>query len=288
MTVKNRTSVRELLLKATALLKDADVASPRLDSEILLMHAWEVEKTTLITQANEQLPTDIEERFWALHARRQKREPVAYIIHEKEFWSHPFYVDSRVLIPRPETEHLIEELLQQFPDRDQPLRFCDIGTGSGCIACTLACEYPHAEVTATDISEEALEVARINAGRLGIADRMTFLCGDMFEALEDDIPVFDAILSNPPYVSSTEMTALEPELSFEPYAALTDGEDGLKHLKTLFEDSFQWLKPKGLLIVETGVCGLPAHPPHLRQLHPYSDLAGIERGGVYRMEQSEA
>ncbi len=279
-------TVRELLLQATSLLKDVGIPSPRLDSEILLMHAWKVDKTALITRADEHVPDATVKLFWSLHTRRQQREPIAYIVGEKEFWSRPFHVDSRVLIPRPETEHLIEALLKEFPNRNGYYRFCDIGTGSGCIACTVACEFPHAEIVATDISDDALRVAKANADRLGVADRITFKNSDMFTSFEPDIPAFDAVLSNPPYVSRNEMRSLEPELAFEPRSALTDEADGHYYLTILFNECHQWLKPQGFLIVETGTCGLPSHSPHLTQLYHYHDLAGISRGAVYRTEPS--
>lgn len=277
-------NIRELLLQATALLKKAGCDSPRLDAELLLMHAWSINKTALIIRMMDELPADIESAFLQLISRRQQREPVAYIIGEKEFWSRPFRVDANVLIPRPETEHLIEMLLKQHPDREKPYRFCDIGTGSGCIACTIAAEFPNAMVVATDISKAALEVATSNAKTLHVADRVTFKCGDMFTALDAQTEPFDAILSNPPYVSHDEMNVLEPELGFEPRSALTDEQDGKSHLSTLLNECSQWLKPGGFIMVETGLCGLPTTPEDLNQLESYNDLAGLKRGGIYHYE----
>lgn len=274
---------RELLLQATALLADAGCDNPRLDAELLLMHAWKIDKTTLIIRMLESVPTGVEKEFRDLLARRQKREPTAYILGEKEFWSRPFKVDPRVLIPRPETEHLIEEVIRLFPDRNLPYRFCDIGTGSGCIACTLACEFPGAEIVATDISADALEVANANAINLGVDNRITFMRGDMFAALDSQTLRFDAIVSNPPYVSRQEMETLEPELSFEPRHALTDEHDGHTYLSALFTGCRDWLKADGYLVVETGICGLPLPPPFLQQTNHYDDLAGIQRGGIYRL-----
>lgn len=275
---------RELLLQATALLKGAGCDTPRLDAELLLLHAWKIEKTTLIIRMMDELPADIESAFLQLISRRQQREPVAYIIGEKEFWSQTFRVNANVLIPRPETEHLIEALLKRYPDRKKSYRFCDIGTGSGCIACTIATEFPNAEVVATDISGAALEVARANAEALHVADRVTFKCGDMFTALDAQTEPFDAILSNPPYVSHDEMNVLEPELGFEPRSALTDEQDGKSHLSTLLNECLQWLKRGGFIMIETGLCGLPATPEHLKQVECYRDLAGLKRGGVYHYE----
>jgi len=275
---------RELLQRATNLLKDANCDSPRLDAELLLMHAWGINKTTLIINMNDPVPEQVEKKISPLLSRRQKREPIAYILGEKEFWSRPFHVDSRVLIPRPETEHLIEALLGLYPDRKRNYRFCDIGTGSGCIACTLACEFPNTEIIATDISQAALEVAKSNAENLHVSERMTFKSGDMFAALDPETAPFDVIVSNPPYVSKEEMKTLEPELAYEPRGALTDEKNGHIYLSILFDACKSWLKPGGHLIVETGICGLPATPSHLKQIKHYDDLAGIKRGAIYLLK----
>lgn len=273
----------ELLAQAATLLDDANCESPRLDAELLLMHTWQIERTALIIRMPEEVPEDIETAFWPLLSRRQLREPVAYITGLKEFWSLPFRVDERVLIPRPETEHLIEKVLALFTDRTGAWRFADIGTGSGCIACATASEFPNAMLTATDISEDALNVARYNAMHLNLTERIDFRQGEMLAALNPEGEKFDAIISNPPYVALTEMDELEPELAYEPKIALTDGGNGRGFLSQLFEQSRFWLKPGGYLIVETGICGLPQTPDHLTQIEHYRDLAGIERGGIYRL-----
>jgi len=275
-------NVRDCLQQAVYQLTEAGCESPRLDAELLLMHAWEISKTALIIHMHDQLPAPIRDRFNQLIQRRSKREPVAYIIQEKEFWSRRFHVDARVLVPRPETEHLIEEILKLFPDRSAPYRFCDIGTGSGCIACTLACEYPNAEIVATDISNDSLEVAKMNASHLEVDSRIIFLSGDMYSALNEDTGPFDAIVSNPPYVSREEMGSLEPELAYEPRHALTDEHNGHYYLSILFDESRNWLSEGGHLIVETGICGLPQSPSYLHPIEEYKDLAGIKRGGIFR------
>ena len=277
-------NARDCLQQAIAQLAKAGCDSPRLDAELLLMHAWTISKTALIIRMHDQIPSPIIKRFDELLKRRQMREPVAYILGEKEFWSHCFHVDSRVLIPRPETEHLIEEILKLYPDRAAPYRFCDIGTGSGCLACTLAIEYPNAEIVATDISKDSLDVARMNAAALEVENRITFRDGDMFSALSKELGPFEAILSNPPYVSRDEMESLEPELAFEPRHALTDEHNGHQHLSTLFAGCHNWLCDNGYLIVETGICGLPDTPSQLNKIREYIDLAGISRGGVYRYQ----
>ncbi len=270
------------LREAIKKLEQADCASPRLDAECLLMHAWGIQRTALMIQAKSPLPKQVLYNFEAMIVRRCKREPVAYIVGEKEFWSRSFDVSPDVLIPRPETEHLIEELIKLYPDTQAPYHFADIGTGSGCIAITIAAEYPNATVIAADISEKSLAIARNNAEKHSVLARMQFKCGDLYQALDAAMPKFDAIVSNPPYVSADEMQHLEQELHHEPTHALTDQEDGLSLLRILLQQAPQHLKQDGYLLLETGLCGLPETPKMMTMLHPYYDLAGHLRGGVFQ------
>jgi len=263
-------------------LQDAACETPRLDAEIILMHIWGISRTQLIIKAHDDVPNDIQTVFDDAIAKRCKRIPVAYITGEKEFWSRSFNVTPDVLIPRPETEHLIEELSKLYPDTQVPYRFADIGTGSGCIAITIAAEYPNAFVVATDISEKSLNIARANAEKHGVSKRIQFKQGDLYQALDANTPVFDAITSNPPYVSADEMYDLEQELHHEPAHALTDQEDGLSLLRTLLQEAPEHLKQGAYLLLETGICGLPDTPSSMDILHPYHDLAGHLRGGIYQ------
>ncbi len=263
-------------------LRDAACETPRLDAETLLMHVWNISHTQLIIKAHDAIPNDIQSAFNHAIGERCKRIPVAYITEKKEFWSRQFKVTPDVLIPRPETEHLIEELLKLYPDTQAPYRFADIGTGSGCIAIIMACEYPNASVIATDISEKSLAIAQTNAEKHGVAERMQFKCDDLYQAFDPDMPKLDAIISNPPYVSQDEMGHIEAELYHEPCHALTDQADGLSLLTTLLKDAALWLKPQGYLLLETGLCGLPNIPDNMLMLHTYHDLAGHLRGGVYQ------
>jgi len=278
--------VRELLHSAQVALRQAGCGNPRLDAELLLAKALDRDRTWLIAHADEDVPLSVQKTYALLAERRRKREPLAYITGEKEFWSRSFTVTPDVLIPRPETEHLIEAILKSFPGMDAPCRFCDIGTGSGCIAVTLACEYPHAQVIATDISPEALNISRRNAKRHHISSRIEFRQGDMFAALKKQDGPFDAIISNPPYVGQDEMHALEAELGFEPRYALTDETDGLNHLQTLVDQAPVWLKKNGLLVVETGLCGLPPLSPSMCLKNSIYDLADQLRGGIYAVKKS--
>lgn len=271
----------KLLQSACNSLKAAGVANPRLDAEVLLAHAWQCDRASLIAHAEDIVPGNVSDLFQAMLDRRCRREPVAYIIGEKEFWSKNFKVSKDVLIPRPETEHLIEAVLEYFPEQHLPYRFCDMGTGSGCIAVTLACEYARADITATDISDAALKVASDNARRHMVGDRVRFFRGDMFDALDQGDRPLDLIISNPPYVGLSELEGLAPELAFEPKVALTDNREGCRHLHELVSKASDWLRSGGLLIVETGSCGLPGESA-MQLEHVIRDLAGLVRGGVYR------
>jgi len=270
-----------LLQQARLQLQAAGCDAPQLDAELLLMFAWKVRRTDLIIRAHDPVPASIAADFETYINRRANREPLAYIVGEKEFWSRSFHVCPDVLIPRPETEHLIEAVLQVCPDRNGGYHFCDIGTGSGCIAITLACEYPNAHIVATDLSGAALQVARQNANTHQVSQRISFCQGDMFAAIADSSG-FHAIISNPPYVSEAEMHGLEQELAQEPRSALTDEQDGLSFLATILRNGPHYLQPNGHIILETGLCGLPATPDTLNYQQPIIDLAGQLRGGIYQ------
>lgn len=277
-------TVGDWLHRAAASLDAAGIDSARLDAELILMHAWGCDRIRLITASRDPLPAEVLETAGRLLARRRAREPLAYLTGVREFWSREFAVGPEVLIPRPETEHLIEAVLARFPERETPWRFADIGTGSGCLAVTLACEYPATFVAATDLSEAALVRAHGNAERHGVTARMSWHAGDLYEALPGDAAAFDAIVSNPPYVSLAEYRELAPELGFEPRGALTDEADGLALLRRLVAGAAQRLVPGGYLIVETGPCGLPQATAPMVLEAEIVDLAGHVRGGVYRLD----
>ncbi|MDQ6997487.1 MAG: peptide chain release factor N(5)-glutamine methyltransferase [Mariprofundus sp.] len=275
-------TLRQLIQQASALLKQVNCDAPKRDAELLLMSVWGMRRTDLIIRASEPVPEAVETVFSALIQRRMQREPLAYILGEKEFWSRPFHVTSDVLVPRPETEHLIEAVLEYFPDQQGAYDFCDIGTGSGIIAVTLACEYPKAHIIATDISESALRVATGNAIQHKVEDRITFKQGDMLQAIEQRKTHLDAIISNPPYVAEHEMALLEQELSYEPRNALTDESDGLTFLSDILNTGPKFLQTSGMIMLETGPCGLPVTPNTLIFEKTIHDLAGHARGGIYR------
>ncbi len=274
-------TVRDLLHSTSLTLQQAGCDAPRLDAELLLAKVLGCDRAWLIAHADDSVPSAVLETYLDLVEHRRKREPLAYITGEKEFWSRPFFVTPDVLIPRPETEHLIESVLEHCPNTRKKFRFCDIGTGSGCIAVTLACEYPQATVVATDISHDALYIAQRNVKQHGVASRIELRQGDMFAALRKEDGLFDAIISNPPYIAQGEMDTLGAELDFEPRYALTDEANGLTYLEHLVGAASRWLKPDGYLIVETGICGLPSTPPSMQLEHEIMDIAGHLRGGVF-------
>jgi release factor glutamine methyltransferase len=226
-------------------------ATARRDAELLLMHITRLTKADLLTHPNRELSESQMSAYRAAIERRARNEPVQYITGTQEFYGRGFAVTPAVLIPRPETEHMVESVLALHPEptRILPLRILDIGTGSGILAITLALELPNATVTATDISAAALPVARQNARSLGAKDRIRFVQSDLFAALADER--FDCIVANPPYVATDEV--LEPQVrDYEPVTALYAGEDGLTVYRRLIPQAFEHLEPGGHLLLEIG------------------------------------
>jgi release factor glutamine methyltransferase len=248
-------TLAESLKSGTALL--APSATAQRDAELLLLHTTRLTKADLLTHPEQELTERQSNHYHAALTRRALHEPVQYILGTQEFYGRPFIVNRLVLIPRPETEHLVEAALaiRPAPSRIRPLRIrpfrvLDIGTGSGILAITLALELPHATAIATDISAAPLAVAQQNAQALGAADRIHFLISDLFAALDSE-QRFDCIVSNPPYVSTSE--ALEPQVrDYEPPAALYAGEDGLALYRRLIPEAFAHLEPGGHLLLEIG------------------------------------
>ena len=252
-------TARELLEWTEGYFRRQQIPSARLDAEILLAKALGVDRLGLLTKEFEELvDEDCRAAFRELVKRRGKKEPVAYLTGEKEFYSLPFEVTPAVLTPRPETEFLVDEALalaRELPG--ERLRFLDLGTGSGNIAVSLAVNAPTAEITAVDISPEALEVARRNAKKNNVEDRISFLEGDLFDALPPGGAPFDLIASNPPYIAAAEEESLMDDVRlFEPRIALVDlrnpDGDGLGFFHAICEGLEGWLSESGAVIVETG------------------------------------
>ena len=275
-----------LLGAASDRLTAAGIETARLDAEVLLAHALGIGRAGLYARLRDAVAVAAADRFAVLIERRLRREPVAYLTGEQEFWSLSFAVTPEVLVPRPETELLVQAgvdmLRAPHPQREEiPTRaILDLGTGSGCIAIALARELPDVRVTAVDRSPAALAVARRNAERHGVADRVTFAAGDLYDPLPA-AATFDLIVSNPPYLAPGDEAS--PELAFEPRAALLAGVDGLEVIRRLIAGAPARLRAGGALLVEIGqgqadaVLALVAATDGLTAARVESDLAGIPR-----------
>lgn len=258
------------------------VESARLDAELLAAEAFGLSRVELYMHFDRPLVEQELAGYRELVRRRLAGEPVAYIVGRKEFWSLDLHVDARVLVPRPDTETLVEQalaLLQAMPPRESGLRIADVGTGSGAVALALKTERPGDEVFAIDISPDALAVARENAARLGLG--ITFLQGDLVSPLAGLAP-FDLIVGNPPYIPSGDIDGLSAEVRSEPRLALDGGADGLVLVRRLAMDARAILGPDGALAVEIG-SGQAAEVVGILNGAGYAgsgtrrDLGGIER-----------
>jgi release factor glutamine methyltransferase len=269
-----------VLTKAEGFLGTRGCATPRLDAQVLLAHVLGCERVRLYVDHDKPLGPEELDAYRGLIRRRAQREPVAYLVGEKEFWSLTLKVDRRVLIPRPDTEAVLEEARALWP-AGGPAAFADLGTGSGCLACGLASLFPAARGVATDRSAEALAVAAENLARLGFAGRVETRLGDLLAPLTGER--LDLVVSNPPYVPSAELATLEPEIRlFEPRLALDGGADGLSLVRALVQAAPEHLAPGGWLLLEVGdgaaetVAGLCAGVG-LGEIHSRRDLAGLVR-----------
>jgi release factor glutamine methyltransferase len=234
------------------------IDQPRLDAEVLLAFALRSTRVQLIMDAQRPLMPAELASFRDLVKRRRAREPVAYLLGEREFYGRAFQVDKRVLVPRPDTETLIDVGLSRSKARSMSARVLDLCTGSGCVAITLARERPTTHVHATDLDEGVLVVARENARKLG-AYNVSFTRGDIYEGLLAPYGSFDLIVSNPPYIPSGDIAGLAADVrSFEPRLALDGGADGLTLLRRVIDGAPGFLTPGGALAVEVGAGEAPA------------------------------
>jgi release factor glutamine methyltransferase len=225
-------------------------AQPRRDAELLLLHVIQRDRAFLLTHPDAELSPQQAQQYKQWLRRRAAHEPIQYILGEQEFFGLTFRVTPDVLIPRPETEHLVEALLARVP-HDQPLQIIDVGTGSGAIAVALAHSLLQAQITALDISDGALAVAQRNAETHQVADCIRFLHSDLLSAVAGE--QFDAVVSNPPYVAETDRDSLEPQVrDYEPASALFAGRSGLDIYKRLVPQAREVLKPHGWLFMEIG------------------------------------
>jgi release factor glutamine methyltransferase len=279
-------SVLEIIQKTTDFFAAKGVESPRLNAEILIGHALGLKRMQLYLQFERMLAEAELDKIRPLVRRRGQREPLAYVVGETDFCGLRLKTDRRALVPRPETEGLVELVMQKcaLP----PARILDLGTGGGCIALALAKAFPEARVTAVDTSEDALALARENATATCLAARVQFLNSDWYAALLAG-DKFDAIVANPPYLTAAETAETEPEVrTFEPVLALTAAEDGLAALRVIVAGAPTQLAPGGLLAVETGIAQHAAllrliEAAGLRECSSHRDLAGRDRYVLARL-----
>lgn len=270
-------TLAQRLAAATRILAHVS-ESPRLDAELLLAHALGLTRSALLARLHEDLPAP---EFESLVERRKAHEPVAHILGEWEFFSLPVYTQRPILVPRPETEHLVEAVLAFIGDR--PARFLDLCTGTGCVAVAIAANAPAGRGVATDIQPAAVALARRNVERHGLESRVRVYEGDLFDALPPEEAAFDAICANPPYVADAEWNILAPDIRLhEDPRALKAGPDGLDLIRRIADGAPRWLRPGGLLALEIGDGQYDA-VARLLEARGYGDvgfrkdLAGIRR-----------
>ena len=271
-------NLREALVKAREVLIQNNIEEAPLESELLLCHTLHIDRVRLHSEPWRELTTEEETAFWQTVNRRIKGEPTAYITSHREFFGLDFLVTPAVLIPRPETENLVEKTLELA--KNQPVKLiADIGTGCGAIAVALVKNLADAGIYATDISDDALKVARMNCQKHGVADRVVLLQGDLLEPLPEPV---DLIIANLPYVRKADIPVVGP-LSFEPETAMDGGEEGLDKIKALATQLSSKLKAGGWLLLEIGqgqakaVTDLLTKRFTAAHIEVARDLAGIER-----------
>jgi len=244
-------SIAKLINDAATELAFGQIAQSRREAVSLLMHTLKVDRAFVIAHPERELTSDECIRFSQFVKRRASREPLQYITGVQEFFNLTFEVTPDVLIPRPETELVVEAALELLKDDAAPL-IADVGAGSGCIAISLLHERPRARAVGIDISAKALAVARRNSTQQGVTSQLALIQADGLSALRSQ-PIFAAVVSNPPYVAAAEIETLQPEVrDHEPLSALISGHDGLTHIRALLGDAPRVLLPKGYLILEIG------------------------------------
>ncbi|HEY4250632.1 MAG TPA: peptide chain release factor N(5)-glutamine methyltransferase [Roseomonas sp.] len=274
------------LCRAGQHLRAAAIEGPRAEARLLLGEAMAVPPEALLRDARAAVPPDAASRFASLLRRRLAGEPMAHLLGRRGFWTLDLAVSPATLIPRPDSETLVEAALEALPDRQAPLRLLDLGTGTGALLLAVLAEYPHGFGIGIDIVPEAVALARANAARNGLAGRAAFLAGDWAAAIQGR---FDLVLSNPPYIESAAIPGLMPEVArFEPLSALDGGADGLDAYRHLVAKLPDLLAPGGLAILELGagqaaavaaLAGQAGLEPGLAK----PDLAGIARALPLRL-----
>lgn len=281
-------TIRRVLAWTAKDFAERGIESARLDAELLVGHALGLSRVALYMDLDRPLSDEERGSIRDLVKRRRQHEPVAYIVGHKEFWGRRFEVGPAVLVPRPDTETLIERALAILPS-DREVRVLDLCTGSGIIGLTLAAERPLARVDVTDLSEEALAIARRNAEALGVIDRVRVLHGDLFAAVPGELR-YALIAANPPYIPEGDLATLASDVrDYEPKQALVGGADGFAIHRRLVEQSARFLEPGGTLLIEVGAGQaealerMLAARPEVEATARHRDLGGIERVVEARM-----
>lgn len=245
------TNIAETLRKATEILQKSGIAEPRREANSLLAFALQKDKTFLIAHPEYQLTADEQTNFQSSLHRRANREPFQYITGKQEFYGLDFIVSPDVLIPRPETEMIVENALEIFKKTRKNSRFCEVGVGSGCISVAILHNVKTASAIGLDVSEKALEIAKLNAENHQVSERFDLKISDVFSVLTDE--TFDLIVSNPPYIPRQDIESLQAEVrDFEPLNALTDEKDGFSIIEKIIADAPNFLNPNGFLLMEIG------------------------------------
>ena len=278
-----KSTIRELLTEAAQELNGAGVPDARREAASLLSFILDKDRTFLISHAEDEVDDHSWNRLREFVERRATGEPLQYITAVQDFYGREFRVTPDVLIPRPETELLVEAALQIVGNTGAAPFICDVGTGSGCIALTLLCEIVNARAVAIDKSSAALEIAKLNAQSLSIADRAHFVVSDCFNSLDSNEHKFDLIVSNPPYVAEVALAGLQREVrDHEPVVALSPGPDGLSVIRRLIDEAPAFIKPGGYMLIEIGFDQgeavtrlIDGSAWALREIRP--DLQGIPR-----------
>ena len=248
-----RLTVLDVVQKSADFLERKSVESPRLNAEWLAAHALKIGRMELYMQFDRPLQPEELDSLRNLVSRRGKREPLQYILGETQFHDLILKCDQRALIPRPETEQLIDYIVDLGPEIDESFSILDLGTGTGAIALALAMRFPCSKVVTTDASQDALDLAAENALRNGLQNRIQFVRSRWFESLKGSGPL-RLIVSNPPYLTDSEIEAAEPEVrDFEPTKALLSGKDGMEDALSIISNSIDYLEPSGSLWLETGI-----------------------------------
>lgn len=251
MEKKDVWTISSLLNWTVNYFKSKNIQSARLDAEVLLSHVLRQERIYLYVHFDEPMEQNELSKFREYVKKRAQHVPIAYIIGEREFMGLPFKVTKDTLIPRPDTEILVENVLNNV-DRDKEIEIVDIGTGSGAIILSLLVNLPKAQGKTVDISSKAIEVAKENAVNLQVNDRCEFFVGDLFAPLNGS--KFDVIVSNPPYIPQKDIATLEDDVKeYEPVSALTDGGDGLSYYRRLLSEGKAYIKENGFIALEIGI-----------------------------------